>query len=283
VKKLEDELGLVLFDRTRKPLAPTEAGLKVIQQAKKILSEVEFMERVLKPNDTLDGVFRIGVLPSVGPYLAPIFASDFLAGNDRLSLVMEEGEQGELLEALETNRLDAAILEMPTNPGNIECITVYYEQPVVYVPDNHPMTHKRQVPLDALDNNVRLRFAATSTFGLHANKLQGVLADTTDVSTLPTGLTYTAKNSSWSIYLAEKLKCLALLPGLAQFSGPESIRSHIRTIKGYVEPREVCLAYSKLRSDDTMLKELHRSLQRTLPRKVQEKPRPGSSSAESAE
>lgn len=276
VKKLEEDLGILIFDRTRKPLAPTEAGLKVVQQAKKILGEVEFMDRLLKPFDSLDGVLRLGVLPSVGPYVTPIFTGDFLAGNDRLSLVIEEAEQAELLDALESNRLDAAILETPTTPGNIDFVTVYYEQPVVYVPENHPMSHKRAVPLDAVDQNVRLRFSGTSTFGIHANKLQGVLSDTTDINTLPTGLTYVAKNSSWSIYLAEKLKCLALLPGLAQYTGPEYLRIHIKALKGAVETREICLAYPKMRAGDPMLKELRLSLQRTLPRKMQERPKPGS-------
>ena len=90
VQKLEDELGLKIFDRSKQPVIPTEAGREIIEQARKILGEKHLISEIVQEKKgVLTGELRIGIIPTLAPYLLPLFVQNFSSKypQDRKSVV----------------------------------------------------------------------------------------------------------------------------------------------------------------------------------------------------
>ena len=88
VRKLEDELGVKIFDRSKKPLIPTPLGEKLVQQARTILKESSRMKELINENQgKLEGELKIGIIPTLAPYLLPLFVADFEANYPQIRLV----------------------------------------------------------------------------------------------------------------------------------------------------------------------------------------------------
>ena len=114
IQKLEDEIGLILFDRSEQPVKTTKAGENLIQQAKIILREAgKFDELVLEEKDETRGEIHIGVIPTLAPYLMPLFIKDFIKQNPNLKIVIEELQTSQILQKLDDSELDLGLLVTP--------------------------------------------------------------------------------------------------------------------------------------------------------------------------
>jgi len=146
VKKLEDEIGIVLFDRKQHPLKTTEAGKQFITKARQILLEVASLkEMVSSEKESLNGTFKIAVIPTVAPYLVPSFAKSFSKNYPETVLEIEELKSEIIIERLKKGQLDLGILVTPIDEGNIREIPLYYEPFVFYGSENHPLLDQKTV------------------------------------------------------------------------------------------------------------------------------------------
>ena len=152
IHKLEDELGVTIFDRSKSPVVPTEIGEKIIEQAKKILKESKHIEDLATiVDDEVRGTIRIGIIPTVAPYLLPLFLRSFTEKYPDVKLIFEEEITENLLELLEQDLLDVGIIATPAEQGNIFEEELYYEPFVGYVSQQHPLAEKDTLILDDLD------------------------------------------------------------------------------------------------------------------------------------
>ena len=118
IGKLEETLGLSLFDRSRQPVVTTERGALVVAQARTILRETERLEDVLSMTSPVAGRYRLGVLPSLAPTLVPLFVPEFARRYPQVELVVEELMTERILEALDRDALDGGIAVTPLGaPG----------------------------------------------------------------------------------------------------------------------------------------------------------------------
>ncbi|MDG5765856.1 LysR substrate-binding domain-containing protein [Balneolales bacterium ANBcel1] len=133
VNRLEEELGVKIFDRSRSPVMPTETGKRIIAQARRIREEVEHMQRLAgEMSDQVEGELRIGVIPTVAPYLLPLFLPDLLAGYPGLRVTINELTTSETIARLKSNMIDAGILATPLGQDSIRELPLYNEPFVVY-------------------------------------------------------------------------------------------------------------------------------------------------------
>jgi len=150
VKKLEDELGIKIFDRSL-PLKPTPSGEVVIRKARQILQEVKNLrEFISNEKDSIEGEYRLGVIPTLAPYLLPRFLNEFLAGNPGTSFTVTEMQTGDIVRHLKTNRLDVGILVTPLDDKEIREIPVFYEPILLYTSDNLKYFQQDKVDLKSL-------------------------------------------------------------------------------------------------------------------------------------
>ncbi len=138
VKKLEDELGVMLFERIRGEARPTPVGVRIIEQARRVLTEAGRIEDIAgEGKNALVGPLRIGAIYTVGPYLLPNLVPQLREAAPQMPLVIEENFTGVLLEQLRDNELDVILVALPIDLQGLSSWAVYDEDFVVVMPQDH--------------------------------------------------------------------------------------------------------------------------------------------------
>lgn len=151
VKKLEDELEVKIFDRSSLPLKPTPTGEVILAKARQILQEIRNMkEYVRDEKDSIDGEFRLGVIPTLAPYLLPRFLNGFLKKHPGTAFTVTEMQTQEIIDQLKTSRLDMGILITPLDDKEIREIPVFHEPILLYTSENLDYYKKDKVDMQSL-------------------------------------------------------------------------------------------------------------------------------------
>ena len=151
VKKLEEQMSTILFDRSKQPLEPTPLGEIFIIKARQILREIdELKEIVSSEKDQMNGEFKLGIIPTLAPSLLPLFISDFLGKHQDTQLVVEELQSEEIIEKLEQKQLDLGILVTPLNEPDIREVPLFYEPFLIYADENQQLLKKDKVDVSDL-------------------------------------------------------------------------------------------------------------------------------------
>lgn len=145
IQKLEELLGVVLFDRSKKPILVTEEGERALAQMRAILRETDRLGHVVAGDDEPAGRYRLGIIPTLAPTVLPLFLGPFLDEHPRVELLVEELKTEEIIERLGADTLDAGVAATPLHvPGLGE--TVLGREPMVaYLPDGDPLLARRSV------------------------------------------------------------------------------------------------------------------------------------------
>ena len=146
VKKLEDEIGTMIFNRKKHPLVPTAAGERIIIKARQILREISQLKALVSTEkESIEGSFKIGVIPTIAPYLIPLFIGDFAKEHPKTKLIIEEMTTNSIIDALKADRLDLGILVTPLEEKQIREIPLFYEPFLVYVSLSHELFEKEKI------------------------------------------------------------------------------------------------------------------------------------------
>ena len=152
VKNLEEELGVILLDRSKKPVIPTEAGQVVLAQAREAISAFRRVkESVNDLKGEVSGVLRLGAIPTIAPYLLHRFIPDFMRRYPKVELQIREMMTSEIIEALNHDRLDAAILAGGTSPGEIVEEELFDDQNNAYGYTQHPLFERSNSRIEDID------------------------------------------------------------------------------------------------------------------------------------
>ena len=154
VQKLEEELGVIIFNRSTKPLQVTDIGKKVLFQAKKIVEESSRMNDVVsEEKGIIGGTLKVGIIPTVSSTLLPLFLNIFLKKHKNVELKIEEFNTETINQKLEDNTIDCAIAATPLNNNRIIERPLYYEPFVAYVPEHHFLAGNNTLGVDDLSNS----------------------------------------------------------------------------------------------------------------------------------
>ena len=158
IKKLEEDLGVIIFERSRSEVRSTPIGELIIEQAIRALEEVAQIRVIAKKGDNqLIGVFRLGLIYSVGPYLLPEIIPILRSTAPEMPLDIEENLTIQLEAQLKSGIIDAAIIALPYEASGINTLALYDEKYVVMVPINHPWANRSAINAEELaDENVLL-------------------------------------------------------------------------------------------------------------------------------
>lgn len=153
VKKLEGELGIKIFDRGQ-PLKPTASGEIVIGRARQILQEIKNLKQFISSEkDSIQGAFRLGVIPTLAPYLLPRFLNEFLAQHPETSFTVIEMQTEDIIKNLKTGRLDVGILVTPLDDKEIREIPVFYEPILLYTSQSLKYYQQEKVAIKSLNSD----------------------------------------------------------------------------------------------------------------------------------
>ena len=152
IQKIEEELSIQIFDRTKKPIQLTDIGLKIVNQAKNIVIEADRIQDIVEQQKGfIGGEFRLGIIPTIMPTLLPMFLSNFIKKYPKVKLIIEELNTNEIITKLNNGHLDAGIAATPLLEDKIKEIVLYYEPFVAYIPENHHHFHKNEIEVSDLN------------------------------------------------------------------------------------------------------------------------------------
>lgn len=158
IQKLEEDLGVKLFDRSRQPVIPTEIGVEIIEQARIIISEAAKVKEIIEDkNNEIGGELSLGIIPTVAPYLAPKFLGNFLEKYPKVKLTIAELQTETIISQLKSGILDCGILATPLEQNGLVELPLYYENFVAYLSKTSPLFKKKAIlPIDLADDKLWL-------------------------------------------------------------------------------------------------------------------------------
>ena len=165
IKKLEDELGVTLFERGGSEVSVTPVGAQIVAQAERVLEQTAAIKELAKQNkDPLAGPLRLGVIYTIGPYLLPPLVKNLIDNVPQMPLVLQENFTVKLLELLRQGELDAAIMALPLPDHGMLMQTLYDEPFVVATPRTHPWSRRKEIPADDLKAETMLLLGSGHCF-----------------------------------------------------------------------------------------------------------------------
>lgn len=151
LKKLEEDLGIKIFDRSKQPVLPTELGVEIISQARKVLAEAGRIKDIVShARGEVAGQLNLGIIPTLGPYLLPLFAGNLKKKYPKVDLFIEELVTEQIVEKLKSGLLDAGVFVTPYEDASIIESPLFYEEMLVYAHESHPVLRKNTIKIPDL-------------------------------------------------------------------------------------------------------------------------------------
>jgi len=264
IRKLEDELGVVLFERGGTEVGVTPIGLKVVAQAQRVLEEATNLKEIARQgHDPLEGPLRVGVIYTIGPYLLPKLVPAQIEVTPQMPLVLQENFTTRLLELLRQGEIDCAIVALPIPDAGLMVQPLYDEPFVVAVPKGHPWAEHEQISSDALKEETMLLLGAGHCF---RDQVLEVCPELSRFSASSEGIQRTFEGSSLETirHMVAAGVGITVLPASAVGSGvPKNDLLTYIPFKEPVPDRRVVLAWRKSFPRPTAIQALIKAIHRT--------------------
>lgn len=262
IKKMEDELGVNIFDRGKQPIIPTDVGIDIIEQARNILREAKGIEAIVANHKKeISGELRIGVIPSLAPYLLPLFMNSLASDHPNLQLKVREMITDDIVEALKKDLIDVGILVTPLHDLAIKEEPLFYEEIKVYASPGHIFTEKPKLEIKELAAPDLWLLSSGHCF--RSQVLNLCSYHDTHRNSLP--FEYESGSFETLVKMIDRNGGFTLLPELAVSEMSESRKLQVRTFVDMVPLREVGLVYARSYAKRNMLKMLKEHVQAAVP------------------
>lgn len=153
IQKAEEELGVVLFDREKKPIEPTEKGLQLLLQVNQVLGEHQHLMQLAKDRSgEVSGSFRLGVIPTLAPYVLPLFVRNFSTEFPKVNLQIEEVKTADIVTRIRNDDLDCGLLATPLSEHHMTEHVLFYEPFYLYVYPGHKLAGRKKIIEGDLDS-----------------------------------------------------------------------------------------------------------------------------------
>lgn len=266
IQKLEEELGIKLFDRNKHPIAITAMGEAIVEQARIVLSECEkIYELIQNQQNNVSGSFKLAVIPTVAPYILPSLLEHYAEVYPEVKLLVKEMETDQIITALRNNEIDAALLSTPLEENDIKEYPLFYEPLVAYFSDDEPALKKRLVnPDDIAMNKIWLlnegHCMRNQILDLCSDQVQKLQADRL--------YRYESSNVETLRKMVDKNKGLTILPELATFEFNEDQIERVRYFEDPEPVREIALVTSSHFVRLSILQSLMDEIGKLVPEKM---------------
>ncbi len=261
VQKLEEEIGALIFDRSKKPLKPTKIGTQFIEKAREILREVKQLEAIVSAErHTIEGTFHIGIIPTLAPYLLPLFLPKFVKENPNTKLIIEELESLEMIRRIKEETIDLGIIVTPLQEKSLREIPLFNEPFLVYLPEGHPLSTKDKLTSNDLNNDNALVLSEGHCFRNQSLKICNQTA-----STETTGYEYLSGSIETLKRMVDKGLGYTLVPELSVIG--EEDNKNIKRFQAKEPVREVSLACHKSFAKERLIEKMRETILENIPEK----------------
>jgi len=267
IQSLENELDFKIVDRSRKPFELTPEGELFVEKAREIILLTESLADLsLELGDKIQGLLRIGIIPTLSPYLVPLFISQLNRDYPDLKIEIQELITEEIVRKLNLGELDAGLLSTPLE-ANIRIEPLFYEKFFLYVSDAHPLYGRDEIKATEIDTEKLWYLSEGNCFQNQANAICPVS------NPEQTGQLRYVSNSIESLRrIVESKNGATFIPELATISIPAELEEMVISISEPGPFREISLALSRLHSKEKLVQVFKEAVLREIPDRMKRKP-----------
>ncbi len=264
IQKVEEEIGYPLFDRLKKPVMPTAKGQKFIHQAKVLLHEhLKLMDLSKSQGGEISGELHLGVIPTVAPYLLPLFLESFSQKFPKVQLLVDEMKTSDILTGLRDDTVDAGILATPLHESGLRERPLYYEPFSLYVSKQNPLNTRKRIKEDDISGKDMWLLADGHCFRTQIMRYCSL----EEKDGVFPNVHFAGGNLDTLRNLIRKSKGYTLVPALFVDTLPEAERrDYIRDFEKPVPSREISLIYRRDQWKSDVLQALEATIRERLPK-----------------
>ena len=270
IKKLEEDLEVIIFDRSKSPLIPTDVGRRIIDQARIALQESQKINNIIKEHKNLiSGELKIGIIPTLAPYLLPLFIGNYKRKYPNINIKVEELTTANIIDHLHRDLLDVGILVTPLKEDRINEKPIFYEGMLLYLHDDHPLAQK---------HDIKLKDIATPEIWLlsdgHCFRDQVInLCSFKGAANSALPFFFEAGSLETVMNIIDREGGMTIIPELATLGMSESRFDHVRTFVDTNPLREVSLVFTRHYAKYKLVELLWKEIVASMPEKLLQKNR----------
>ena len=270
IKKLEEDLEIIIFDRSRQPLIPTDVGIGIIEQARMVLKNAQEITNIVKEHkNEVSGMLRIGIIPTLAPYLLPVFLGKYKKKYPNIHIKVVEQTTAEIIKLLEKDMIDVGILVTPLKEEKILEKPVFYEDMLVYINPEHDLHKKETITLNDIAVPEICLLSDGHCFRDQVVNLCSFLGSVD--SSLP--FHFEAGSLETLMNIIDREGGITLIPELAKLGMSEQRLKNVRSFGNLKPLREVSLAYSRHFAKHKLINLLWREMKDAIPLELQNEAR----------
>lgn len=237
IKSLEDELGVMLLDRSKKPVIPTEAGEAVLAQARETLREYNSIKEVVaRIKGEMSGRIRLGVIPTIAPYMLHKFIPDFVQRYPKVEFEIREMKTEDIIDALNRDRIDAALVAGGTCGDGILEYDLFDDRFFAYVSPDSPLYNKSNIRIEDIDMRDLILLSAGNCMRDQVLELcqarKGV----------PAHYSFESGSLDTLMRIVDCTSCMTVIPEMAVEYIPKERRTQVKNLLKGASSRKISLA-----------------------------------------
>ncbi len=262
IKKLEEFLDVTIFDRSKQPIIPTDVGIQIIEQARIILGESKKIDEIVKNHrNTVEGSLKIGIIPTLAPFLLPMFIGDYIRSYPDVKVEVEEMVSDDIVTALKKDLLDVGIFVTPLRDDKIKEQPLFFEEMMIYAHKEHHILKKEVVEVKDI---------ATSEIWMlgdgHCFRNQVInLCEMHSMQHQELPFEFESNSLETLMKIIDREGGFTLIPELAtQYMSGEKLKQ-VKSFTNLHPLREVSLVYSRHYSKNKLLNLLGEHIRKMMP------------------
>ena len=269
IQKLEDELGVKIFDRSQSPIEPTDVGRKIIDQARVSIAQIhQIKEIVEEEKGMIKGVFRLAIIPTVSPYLLPKLMQTHREQNTDIRLVINEMTTNQILSGLAKGSIDGGILATPLHDDRMKERPVYYEKFLAYISPNERFLYAK-TSLEESDLNGAQLWLLDEVHCFRTQILN--LCKLKSKNYVNSAFTYEAGSIETLINIVDKNNGITVIPEMALSHLTEEQKLNVRFFKKNKPVREISLITRKDFLRERLIEIIEEEIKMSVPASLQDK------------
>ena len=266
IQKLEDELGIRIFDRNKHPIVLTDVGAQIVDQARAILAKSEQMQELIQgERKTLSGDFTLAVIPTIAPNILPSLLENYSKVYPQVKLRVKEMETDQIIQALKNNEIKAGLLSTPLEDSAIIEHPLFYEPFVAYLHKGEKALAKRTITPDDISLD---RIWLLNEGHCMRNQIINLCSEQVEKLQSERAFRYDSSNVETLRRMVEKNGGMTILPEMATFEFGEDRIENLRYFEDPEPVREISLVTNDYFVRDGMLKSLSDEILKLVPEKM---------------
>jgi LysR family hydrogen peroxide-inducible transcriptional activator len=269
IQKLEEEMGFKLVDRTKRPFVLTEEGLIFYEKTVEILKQVELLKDIsISLAEEVQGILRVGIIPTVAPYLVPLFIHQLNKDFPLLKIEITEMKTAEIVAGIKIGNIDCGIISTPISSKNLTFVPLFYEKFFAYIAETHPLIKQDTLEIDEIAETDVWYLEEGNCFQNQVNSICKINKQ----SQTEQNFVYRSNSIESLRRIVENRSGATFIPELATINIPIEQEDLIKEFASNQPFREISLVLPKSHVKERRVEVFQRIIQNSIPKRMLEKP-----------